>query len=106
MKKLKGDGYTTGFEACNCRATNKHMGRANIAYPINWFFHPAIGDFFKEKGVLTEEGVKQQEEFFALTNMLQFVFRSRIRNGESINLYLPSERMRKILHNWLDGKIV
>ena len=38
---------------------------------------------------------------FALSELIQFVWRSRIRKGEPITLYLPSPRMRKLLLTWL-----
>ena len=34
--------------------------------------------------------------------MLQWIWRSRIRKGENINIYIPSMRMRQLLKNWLD----
>ena len=41
---------------------------------------------------------------FALSEMLQWIWRSRIRQGESINIYVPSKRMRNLLLDWLNGK--
>ena len=35
---------------------------------------------------------------------VQFIFRSAIRNGEPINLYIPSVRMRTYLKKWLDNE--
>ena len=51
---------------------------------------------------------KRQEEVFdkdlwALSTMLQFIFRSRLRKGEPINLYIPSKRMRELFLKWLNG---
>ena len=39
----------------------------------------------------------------SLSNVIQFVFRSRLRKGESINLYVPSSRMRELFLKWLNG---
>ena len=36
--------------------------------------------------------------------MVQFIFRSAIRQGEAINLYVPSKRMRTVLKNWLNDE--
>ena len=52
---------------------------------------------------------KRQEDVFdkdlwALSTMLQFIFRSRLRKGESINLYIPSSRMRGLFKLWLEGE--
>lgn len=37
---------------------------------------------------------------YALSEMIQWIFRSRIRNNESINIYIPSSRMRNLLQNF------
>jgi len=39
---------------------------------------------------------------FALSEMLQFIWRSAIRDNQPIHLYVPSERMRKLLMDWLN----
>ena len=39
---------------------------------------------------------------YALTELVQWVWRSRIRKGEPITLYLPSLRMRKLFEEWLN----
>ena len=42
------------------------------------------------------------EDAYALSEMLQLIWRSRIRNGENINVYIPSKRMRDLFKEWLD----
>ena len=44
------------------------------------------------------------KDLWALSNMIQFVFRSRLRDDEPINLYVPSRRMRELFKRWLDGE--
>jgi hypothetical protein len=34
---------------------------------------------------------------------LQWIFRSAIREQKDVKLYLPSKRMRKLLHEWSGG---
>lgn len=94
-EKLKGDGYTSRFEEWNCRATNKHAETYNIAYILNIYPHVAVTHYFHGAGI------KVDDEAYALIEMLQFVWRSRIRSGEGINIYIPSNRMRHLLQNWL-----
>ena len=51
-------------------------------------------------------------DMWALQEMLQFIFRSRLRGNENvktledreINLYIPSKRMRNLLEDWLGDK--
>ena len=40
---------------------------------------------------------------YALTELIQWVWRSRVRRGEPIILYLPSPRMRRLFEEWLVG---
>ena len=51
-------------------------------------------------------------DLWALQEMLQYVWRSRIRGNEDtksledrkINLYIPSKRMRNLLEQWLNDE--
>ena len=51
--------------------------------------------FFVQKGVTVDE------ETYALSELVQWIFRSQLRDGKEINLYIPSERMRRLLKKWL-----
>ena len=97
-KPLQGKGYTKSFLSCNARATNAYSDRIAVAYMCNIFFNPILKSFFEQKGVRVEE------DKWALSEMLQFLFRSGIRKGEEIKAYIPSFRMRLLLKRWLIGK--
>ena len=97
--KIKGQRYTKGFVSLGSRATNNYCDKFNLAYLSNIFINPIIKQFFIERGV------EVNEDIYALSELLQWIWRSRIRKGESINLYIPSLRMRTLLIDWLDGKI-
>ena len=94
--ELKGKGYTKGFAPCTARATNQYKDRTNIAYLVNRFYDRNIYNFFHSKGI------QMNEDMFALSEMLQFIWRSAIRTGHPINLYIPSSRMRGLLQTWLN----
>ncbi|WP_312045100.1 hypothetical protein [Anaerotignum sp.] len=100
QQKLKGKGYTKQFLACNCRSTNEYADTYNLAYAINIYIHPVISQFFNQKGIYINQ------DLYALSEMIQWVWRSRIRKGENINIYVPSIRMRELLMEWLDGRNV
>ena len=91
---LKGNGYAKSFLSCNARATNAYMDRTAVAYMCNIFFNPILKDFFLSKGVRIDESN------YALSELIQFVFRSAIRNGEKVYFYIPSSRMRNLFYNW------
>lgn len=97
MTKIKPNGYNKSFESCNCRATNNYRDRDTVAYLINRYNSPVIINFFKDRGAEVDE------DAFALSELLQFIWRSCIRDGKPINVYIPSKRMRNLLKVWLNG---
>ncbi|WP_299884892.1 hypothetical protein [uncultured Ruegeria sp.] len=42
-------------------------------------------------------------EQYALTELVQWLYRSRVRVGEPVTVYVPSDRMRRILTDWLNS---
>ena len=94
---IQGKGYAKSFLSCNARATNAYSDRTAVAYMCNIFFNPILKNFFEQKGVRIEE------DKWALSELLQFLFRSGIRKGEDIRLYIPSLRMRNLLKRWMVG---
>jgi hypothetical protein len=96
---LSGEGYTKGFVACNCRATNDYVNKISCAYLLNRFLNPLDRGFFEDKGV------RINEELWSLSELIQWIWRSRIRISEPINLYLPSKRMRNLLLQYLNNEI-
>lgn len=83
------------FVSCNIRATNKYAQRDIVVYACNRYLNPAVKNILGSK-IHVDEGM------WALCEMIQFIWRSAIRNGEHIYLYIPSRRMRKLFEDWLD----
>lgn len=83
------------FVPCNARATNDFAKRHVLLYMLNRYFNPNLEDFFSIRGYTLDE------DQFALSELLQWIWRSAIREGEPINLYIPSSRMRNLLQEWL-----
>ena len=97
--KLKGKGYTTGFVSLNARATNEYADKDTVIYCANRFISPNYIIFLKN------HDIEFNQDLFALSELVQFIWRSRIRNNKSINIYIPSSRMRKLLQDWISGQI-
>jgi len=97
--ELKGRGYSKGFIPVNTRATNDYADRYALMYVFSRFMNPYEKSFFQDNGV------RVNEDLLALSDMLQWIWRSRIRNGEPIQLYLPSARMRRLLKQWANYEI-
>lgn len=93
--RLKGKGYSNQFVSYNCRSTNDYDDRFNLAYCVNVYLHPGITQFFKQRGISIDE------DLYGLSEMIQWIWRSRIRKGENINIYIPSVRMRNLLIAWM-----
>lgn len=86
------------FVACNCRATNSFSHKKNLVYAVNIFINPYIYKYFLNNGIQLDENM------YALSCLLQWIWRSCIRNNEEINIYIPSKRMRKLLISYLENK--
>ena len=66
-----------------------------MAYLVNVFIRPRLAQYYHDCGV------EPNEELYALSQMVQWIWRSQIRRDDSINLYVPSERMRELFKAWL-----
>ena len=84
------------FVPCSCRATNEYRDRKNLAYCVNVFFNPFLRQYFEQCGCEIDD------DGYALSEMVQWIWRSAIRDGNEINIYIPSARMRALLQNWLE----
>lgn len=83
----------------NIRATNYYADRWAIAYVFNRYTNPHVRAFFEDNNV------RVNEDLMAVADLLQWIWRSRIRKGEPIKLYLPSSRMRSLLEAWAKYEI-
>lgn len=97
-KFLKGMGYSKSHVAFNCKAVNDYINRYVLAYCVNVYLNPFELDYIKH----WEH--KPDTDLIALSTMLQWIFRSRIRKGEPISVYIPSKRMRELLINWIENE--
>jgi hypothetical protein len=83
--------------AFNARGTNEWKDRHFIYYACNLFPFPAI-----EK-TIQRHGYVYDKEQFALSAMLQFIWRSAIREGKKITVLFQSKRMRDLFETWLNA---
>lgn len=95
--KIKGKGYSKSFLAFNAKATNAYRKRDYIAYIANLFMN------VDEKKYYQAHGIKVDEDMYALSIMVQWIWRSAIRDGGEVYLYIPSRRMRTLLTNWIEN---
>lgn len=96
-KYIKGKGYSKGFVPCNARGTNEFKDKKALAYLVNFFMSPEIRQFVNHYDLIFDE------DMCSLSALLQWMWRSQIRNGKPIDIYIPSERMRELLNNWIQN---
>lgn len=89
--------FRKNFLQTSARATNEYRDRTDIAYMVNRFADPNIMKFFSMRNISIDA------DEFALSEMLQWIWRSAIRDDKPINLYIPSKRMRELFKGWLDA---
>ena len=58
------------------------------------------------KGYFEDRGITVNEELYALSEMIQWIWRSQIRDGSPIIVFIPSERMRSLFVQWLNSASV
>lgn len=95
---VKGKGYTNAFVPINIRATNDYKESTAVAYIANRYMKPTLKHFFEVSGIEVDE------DTYALSELIQFIYRSAIRDGKPITVYIPSKRMRELLINWINKK--
>lgn len=96
--KVKGKGYTNAFVPINIRATNDYRKTTAVAYIANRYMKPTLKHFFEVSGIEVDE------DTYALSELIQFIYRSAIREGKPITVYIPSKRMRELFKNWINKK--
>lgn len=96
--ELRGKGYSSGFITFNKRATNDFANRHQLAYCLNVFMMPWMKNYLVRIGA-----TEVNQDMYALSVLIQWIFRSAVRKGEEVWLYVPSKRMRYILIEWLDN---
>jgi hypothetical protein len=101
--KIAGRGYSKPakggldpFLPCNTKATNNYRDYKLCMYPININKRPT------EISYLSERGVEFNKDLYALSEMIQFIWRGCIRKGEPMKVLVASKRMRKLLEDWLN----
>lgn len=95
-EELAGKGYANTFVSYNKRASNDYRDRKYLAYCVNNFPRPWEARYFRDRGVEVDG------DGYALSILVQWIFRSAVRCGEEVWVYVPSRRMRTLLMKWLD----
>ena len=98
-KKVKPRSYTKRFVPFNIRATNDYKHCKAVAFLLNRYSTPYEIVFFQENGV------QVNEDLLAVSDLLQWLWRSQLREGKPIQAYIPSKRMRDLLKAWATNQL-
>lgn len=90
------------FVPCNTKATNEYIDSTIAIYLCNRYPNVMLDGLFSAKGINLDK------ELFALSELLQFIFRTNIREVRStkpVYVLVPNKRMRNLLADWLKNGI-
>lgn len=90
--------YKKQFVSCNVRGTNNFRKRNSLVYAVNMFPNPGVQHYFDKKNLHVNANL------YALQSMLQWIWRSCIRDGKPINIFIPSNRMRELFRQWMNNE--
>lgn len=96
-KRVRGKGYSNSCIAMNARATNEYRDRIALAYCVNVFPDPNMLGYFNKNGASIDSNA------YAISTLVQWIWRSAIRDGKEVWLYIPSKRMRTLLLDWISS---
>lgn len=82
----------------NSRATNKYGDRTIFSWLVELYQPPPKKKYFEKFG----NGVVMDEKAICLSTIIQAVFRTAIRNGREIFIYMPSKRSREMFAKWVN----
>lgn len=85
------------FLYCSAKATNEYSHKNVLLHAYNRFCNVPV------KAYLQDYGSPVSDDSIALSEMIQWIWRSSIRNDESIDIYFLSNRMEKLLKDWLNS---
>ena len=92
------------FLPCNTKATNDYSECTGVAYLCNRYFDVTCCNFLSQKAEETgNPDLKFDNDNYALSELLQFIWRSNVRVKESdkpVYVWVPDKRMRKLLQDF------
>lgn len=94
--KIRSKGYWNSNVVFSKKSSNDFRDRTVLAYPVNLFSSGYIVKFYYDHGECFDN------DRYALSIMLQWIWRSAIRDGKPITIYIPSKRMRTLLIDWIN----
>ncbi len=89
------------FLYCGARATNDFADKSVVIHAYNRFVNLTVKSYLQDYGV--DSGAVPDDDLFALSEMVQFIWRSRVRKDQPIEVYILPKRMEDLFIKWLNG---
>lgn len=89
------DKHNNCYIPTNARASNEYAGKDVMVHAYNRYPLQSVARY------LDTYNVRYSAERFALNELLQWVWRSAVRDGKPIHLAILSKRMRSLYSDWL-----
>lgn len=90
------DKANSTYIPCNARASEDYKQKTVMIHAYNRYPLVSITQY------LTAKNIPYSSEVFALNELLQWLWRSAIRDNQPITVSILSERMRELFDNWLE----
>lgn len=96
---IKGRGYMTAtWLYSDAKATNDYADKSVLIYLLGKHPNPLLINFCLSRGVSFDK------DTYALSSLLQWIFRGSVRKKEKMTVIIPNKRMRMLFQDWLDSK--
>ena len=99
-EKIKSTGYLAHdtFSSCNLRASNDYRHKRALAYLVKIVPNTALYNFLTS----FDNAVRVNQEKFALSMFIQWLYRSALRDNQPIDLFIASKKLRLAFEAYLD----
>lgn len=84
------------FLYCSAKATNDYSHKNVLVHAYNRFCNVPV------KSYLQDYGSPVSDDSVALSELIQWIWRSAIRNDQPIKIFFLNQRMEKLLRDWLE----
>ena len=91
------------FLYCGARATNDYAHKSAVIHAYNRYINTVVKAYLQDYG--KELSAIPNDDQFALSEMVQWIWRTRIRKDQPIDVYILPKRMEDLLKSWLDGSV-
>ena len=90
--------FAARWVANTTRGTNDYIDCSTAIYLWDQHLNPYVSRWL---GLANDKAANDR---YAVTELVQWLYRTAVRRGEPVTLYMPSPRMRRLLSSWLDAE--